>query len=117
MSNLNSLFVLTFIKLLCVDRDTDSYQGSPENCLLSFPSSQCQVTDNLFDVTLILTSCQVLINNLYEDIHMEFQNRQLQVFFFVGGGGGGVRLITFVLVPLKTKARLAELQNNLALRK
>ena len=89
MSNLNSLFVLTFIKLLCVDRDTDSYQGSTENCLLSFPSSQCQVTDNLFDVTLILTSCQVLINNLYEDIHMEFQNLQLQVFFFCWGEGGG----------------------------
>lgn len=30
----------------------------------------------------------VLINNLYEDIHMEFQNLQLQVFFFCWGGGG-----------------------------
>lgn len=58
----------------------------------------------------------VLINNLYEDIHMEFQNLQLQVFFFCWGGGG-VRLVTIVVVPLKTKARLAELRNNLALRK
>lgn len=58
----------------------------------------------------------VLINNLYEDIHMEFQNLQLQVFFFYWGGGG-VRLVTIVVVPLKTKARLAELRNNLALRK
>ena len=105
---------LNFYQASLCRPDTDSYQGSTENCLLSFPSFQCQVTDNLFDVTLILTSCQVSINNLYEDIHMEFQNLQLQVFFFVGGG---VRLVTFVLVPLKTKARLAELRNNLALRK
>lgn len=70
--------------------DTDSYRGSTENCHLSFPSSQCQVTDNLFDVTLILTSCQVSINNLYEDIYMKLQNLQLQVFFFFFLRGGGV---------------------------
>ena len=88
--------------------------------VLQIDSFERQDSGNVFDVTLILTSCKIWNYSLYEDIDIELQNtqlQQLQVFFFVFsffffGEGGGV---TIVLVPLKTTARLTGPRNNLAL--
>ena len=69
--------------------DSDRYQGSTENCLLSFPSFQCQETDNLFDVTLILLLVRSSSTACMKIFTWSSRIYNCKCLFFLGGGGGG----------------------------